>query len=85
MGKNIYNIRIKDDTDNDNDDGYHLKKKEEEDNNLLDKANFSKSTFPDHLQRLEVVGTELGALQSVGKIWSTRLSHIFQHPKNREM
>ena len=64
MGKNTYNIRIKDDTNNDNDDGYHLKKKEEEDNNLLDKANFSKSTFPDHLQRLEVVGTELGSFQS---------------------
>ena len=37
---------------------------EEEAKNLLDKANFSKSTFPDHLQRLEVVGTELGTLQS---------------------
>ena len=64
MGKNTDNIRIKDDTNNDNDDGYHLKKKEEEAKNLLDKSNFSKSTFPDHLQRLEVVGTELGTLQS---------------------
>ena len=82
MDENTDNIRIKDDT-NENDDGYYSKEKE--DKNLLDKANFSKSTFPDHLQRLEVVGTELGALQSVGKIWSTRLSHIFQHPKNREM
>ena len=70
MGKNTDNTRIKDYT-SDNDDGYYLKDMEEEDKNLLDKANFSESTFPDHLQGLEVVGTELGALQSVGKIWST--------------
>ena len=75
MDENTDNIRIKDDT-NENDDGYYSKEKE--DKNLLDKANFSKSTFPDHLQRLEVVGTELGSFQSRARFGQRGLLLLLQ-------